>query len=128
MYRSIRLTALLLLSSVAVLAQRPVELPDLYESRVFNAKGVQGFRSLEDGIHFSRRTAKGIERFSFATGESAGILVASIALNVVSIPSPIIILSSALARRTAPPEHGPNIILFGSMGALPIPSLARNVR
>jgi dipeptidyl-peptidase-4 len=77
MYRSIRLTALLLLSSVAVLAQRPVELPDLYESRVFNAKGVQGFRSLEDGIHFSRRTAKGIERFSFATGESAGILVAS---------------------------------------------------
>lgn len=86
MYRSIRLAAALLFCSAAAFAQRPVALTDLYESRVFNAKGVQGFRSLEDGNHFSRRTAKGIERFSFATGESAGVLVANENLEINGEP------------------------------------------
>ncbi|MGA1363730.1 MAG: S9 family peptidase [Schleiferiaceae bacterium] len=82
MYRSIRLLAAFTLCAASVFAQRPVTMADVYESRVFNARGIQGFRSLEDGAHFSRRTAKGIERFSFATGESAGVLVANEDLQV----------------------------------------------
>ena len=76
MYRSIRLVFLLLAGHASLFAQRPVELTDLFESRVFNARGVRGFRSLEDGLHFSRQTAKGIERYSFATGEAVDLMVA----------------------------------------------------
>lgn len=77
MYRSIRLVFLLLAGHASLFAQRPVELTDLFESRVFNARGVRGFRSLEDGLHFSRQTAKGIERYSFATGEAVDLMVAN---------------------------------------------------
>ena len=77
MYRSIRLVFMLLTAQASLFAQRPVELTDLFESRVFNARGVRGFRSLEDGLHFSRQTAKGIERYSFATGEAVDIMVAN---------------------------------------------------
>jgi dipeptidyl-peptidase-4 len=59
---------------------------DLYESRVFNARGIQGFRSLEDGKHFSRQTAQGIERFSFATGAAVDVMVSKSELTVNGSP------------------------------------------
>ncbi|MGA1398741.1 MAG: hypothetical protein ACO31K_08880, partial [Schleiferiaceae bacterium] len=86
MYRSIRLVAALFMGSAALFAQRPVAMTDLYESRVFNARGIQGFRSLEDGKHFSRQTAKGIERFSFATGSAVDVLVSKSDLEVNATP------------------------------------------
>jgi len=86
MYRSIRLVAALVLSCAALIAQRPVAMSDLYESRVFNARGIQGFRSLEDGKHFSRQTAQGIERFSFATGAAVDVMVSKAELNVNGAP------------------------------------------
>lgn len=86
MYRSIRLVAALVLSSAALIAQRPVAMSDLYESRVFNARGIQGFRSLEDGKHFSRQTAQGIERYSFATGAAVDVMVSKADLSVNGAP------------------------------------------
>ncbi|MBM3433275.1 MAG: S9 family peptidase [Bacteroidetes bacterium] len=86
MYRSICLAAALAAGSLASWAQRPVELSDLYESRVFNARGIQGFRSLEDGAHFSRQTAQGIERFSFATGTAVDVMVSKEDLKVNGAP------------------------------------------
>ena len=86
MYRSIRLVAALLLGSAALFAQRPVAMTDVYESRVFNARGIQGFRSLEDGKHFSRQTAQGIERYSFATGAAVDVMVSKADLSVNGAP------------------------------------------
>ena len=86
MYRSIRLVAALLLGSAALFAQRPVAMTDVYESRVFNARGIQGFRSLEDGKHFSRQTAQGIERYSFATGAAVDVMVSKAVLSVNGAP------------------------------------------
>ena len=86
MYRSIRLVAALVLSSATLFAQRPVAMSDLYESRVFNARGIQGFRSLEDGTHFSRQTAQGIERYSFATGAAVDVMVSKADLSVNGAP------------------------------------------
>ena len=66
-----------LAATVSALAQTPVTFDDVFRSRAFSAKGVYGLRSMEDGLHYSRQTSKGIEKFDFATGESQGVLVAN---------------------------------------------------
>ena len=58
------------------MAQTSVTFDDVFRSRAFSAKGVYGLRSMEDGLHYSRQTSEGIEKFDFATGESQGVLVA----------------------------------------------------
>ncbi|MFM1884361.1 MAG: hypothetical protein RL168_545, partial [Bacteroidota bacterium] len=58
-------------------AQQAVTFDDVFRSRAFTAKGVWGLRSMEDGLHYSRQTSEGIEKFDFATGESRGVLVAN---------------------------------------------------
>ena len=66
-----------LAATVSALAQTSVTFDDVFRSRAFSAKGVYGLRSMEDGLHYSRQTSKGIEKFDFATGESQGVLVAN---------------------------------------------------
>ena len=61
----------------AAAAQQAVTFDDVFRSRAFSAKGVYGLRSMEDGLHYSRQTSNGIEKFDFATGESQGVLVAN---------------------------------------------------
>ncbi|MDG1252681.1 MAG: S9 family peptidase [Schleiferiaceae bacterium] len=71
------LGSMALLATLSAAAQSPVTFDDVFRSRTFSAKGVMGLRSMEDGLHYSRQTAAGIEKFDFATGESQGILVAN---------------------------------------------------
>ena len=75
-----KLTILLFLATFILTAQeesikRPVEFDDVFASRVFAAKGVNGLRSMEDGVHYSRHTKKGIEKFEFKSGKSKGLLI-----------------------------------------------------
>ena len=64
-----------LFATLVSFAQNPVTFDDVFRSKAFSAKGVWGLRSMEDGLHYSRQTAEGIEKFDFATGESQGVLV-----------------------------------------------------
>lgn len=77
-----KLTILLFFSSLVLVAQegplkRSVEFDDVFASRVFASKGVYGLRSMEDGLHYSRQTKKGIEKFEFKSGESKGVLISN---------------------------------------------------
>src|SRR5262249_29936789 len=74
---------------------------------------------------FGRSRARSPEVESAA---QAGWPVASMAVRLVSMPSPTRSTSLGLARRTAPPRHGPSIIFCGLTGAFPAPSRVRKVR
>ena len=55
--------------------KREVQFEDVFASRVFASRGVYGLRSMEDGLHFSRKTENGIEKFDFQAGKSQQILI-----------------------------------------------------
>ena len=87
-----------LFATLVSFAQNPVTFDDVFRSKAFSAKGVWGLRSMEDGLHYSRQTAEGIEKFDFATGESQGVLV------------------TKGAAKTPKGRHSPSVAIHGRQG------------
>ena len=76
------LTILFGLSTFLIYSQnknikKSIEFNDVFASGEFTSKGIYGLRSMEDGLHYSRQTNNGIEKFEFKSGKSKGILISN---------------------------------------------------
>ncbi|CAI8309534.1 MAG: Dipeptidyl aminopeptidase 4 [Owenweeksia sp. TMED14] len=76
------LTILFGLSTFLIYSQnknikKSIEFNDVFASGEFTSKGIYGIRSMEDGLHYSRQTNNGIEKFEFKSGKSKGILISN---------------------------------------------------
>lgn len=51
-----------------------VKLSEIWRTYSFYAQGVSGLESMNDGLHYTSLTNGTLEKFEFATGESAGVI------------------------------------------------------
>ena len=51
---------------------KTITLEDIWQDGTFAPKGIQGIRSMRDGEHYCVLTARGIDKYSYATGEKVG--------------------------------------------------------
>lgn len=65
----------LLIFGTMMFAQKQITLDDIWKNRTFQPKGISSIRSLNDGEHYTILTSKGIEKFSYKTGKSVGLIV-----------------------------------------------------
>ena len=51
---------------------KPITLEDIWQDGTFAPKGIQSIRSMKDGQHYCVLTMRGIDKYSYATGEKVG--------------------------------------------------------
>ena len=62
------------LPPLALPAQKPITLEDIWTNGTFNTKGVPGFRFQKDGVHYTRLADRTIEQYDLRDGEKSGVL------------------------------------------------------
>ncbi len=62
------------LSPLALPAQKPITLEDIWTNGTFNTKGVPGFRFQKDGVHYTRLADRAIEQYDLRNGEKSDVL------------------------------------------------------
>lgn len=65
---------------VALNAQKPITLEDIWQNGVFTTKGVPGFNFQKDGVHFTRLENGSIVQYDLRSGERSGTIFDASAL------------------------------------------------
>ncbi|MCR5425155.1 MAG: S9 family peptidase [Bacteroidales bacterium] len=70
------LLAVALLAASTLAAQQPkqITLEDIWASNKFSPRGIQSIRSMADGEHYCTLTRSGILKFTYATGDTVGMV------------------------------------------------------
>ena len=71
---SLLLSLFVALSCAMAQQTKQITLEDIWAKGTFSPRGIQSIRSMQDGEHYCILTRNGIEKYSYKTGESEGLV------------------------------------------------------